>query len=140
MSLLARNGVLGLAAVLSVATISGCGSAEDPTVPVSGNVTLDGQPLPSGRITFLPSDGKGAVAGAEVATGKYEARVTPGPKQVTVTAQREAAAGKKPVDPHAGPSQQQYLPARYNTKTELKTDVSVEGSDAIDFPLESGKS
>jgi hypothetical protein len=124
-------------ALLCAATFAGCGDAADESVPVSGTVTFDGAPLPSGSITLLPSDGVGSSAGAEITDGKYETKALPGPKQVTITANREKAGGNAKADPHAGPPTEQYLPAKYNSATELKADIPADGSDKINFELQS---
>jgi len=128
---------ISVAALLLAASLAGCGGVVDDSVPISGSVTLDGAPLPSGTITFLPSDGVGPSAGAQIAEGKYETRAVPGPKQVTIVAQREKAGGTAAPNPHAGPPTEQYLPAKYNTRTELKADVPAEGSETVDFALTS---
>lgn len=129
-----RFGFFLLAAVLTVA--SGCSSTEDPAVTVSGKVTFDGKPLPSGTINFVPADGQGASAGAQITEGTYEANVTPGSKTVMIVAQREIP-GKASADPHAGPPMEQYLPAAYNSRTKLTADIPAAGSDAINFELTS---
>lgn len=52
--------VVGLvAAVGLVAGLAGCGSNQDGLVPVEGVVTLDGQPLTVGGLTFHPDPAKG---------------------------------------------------------------------------------
>lgn len=54
--------------------ILGCGddSGLDQRYPVSGMVTVKGQPLPSGRIDFLPDDPeKGRPATGEIRDGAY---------------------------------------------------------------------
>jgi hypothetical protein len=126
---------LSLPALLLTATFVGCGDVEDDSVPISGNVTLDGAPLPSGTITFLPTDGIGPSAGAQITEGQYETNVVPGSKQVTIVAQREKAGASAPANSHAGPVKEQYLPSKYNTSTELKADIPNEGSETIDFAL-----
>ena len=40
--------------VLLTGILQGCGDARDARVPVSGIVTVDGEPLKHGSITFLP--------------------------------------------------------------------------------------
>lgn len=122
---------------LFAATVGCGGPSDDATVPIAGNVTLDGTPLPDGVITLLPSDGKGPTAGAPIKEGRYETRAEPGPKSVTIVAQRPAAGGKAPADPHAGPATEQYIPAKYNSKTTLTADVPDAGSETLDFQLES---
>ena len=70
-------------AVLALAA-AGCGGN---AASVSGTVTYDGQPVGDGMVTFLPADGKGAVAGGKITDGRYTVEnLTPGPKVVQVVA------------------------------------------------------
>lgn len=67
-----------LAAVLS--TVVGCGGGKGT---VTGKVTVDGKPLPSGRISFVPSKGQGV--GGEIKDGQYTVEKVPvGSVKVTV--------------------------------------------------------
>ena len=69
----------GLAALL-LTVLSGCGDAGLPRVAVKGNVTVDGQPLKSGFITFIPTAGtEGPKASGKVADGAYELNRKDGP-------------------------------------------------------------
>jgi hypothetical protein len=69
---------------LAVLPAAGCSS---PNGTVSGEVTYDGQPVTNGTVTFLPTDGKGAVTGGPVTDGHYRVEnVPPGPKLVLVEA------------------------------------------------------
>jgi hypothetical protein len=71
--------VFGLLALLLPLEV-GCGGGKGA---VSGSVTLDGQPLPIGNISFLPSKGPGATARIE--DGKYSVKGVPsGEMKVTV--------------------------------------------------------
>jgi hypothetical protein len=48
-------------------------------------VTLDGQPVESGFVTFFPADDKGQSVGTEIVHGEYSIDVlTPGKKRVLV--------------------------------------------------------
>ena len=49
---------------LAILLLVGCGDGADrlPTAAVSGTVTLDGQPLKKGDVTFVPQDGSGRPA------------------------------------------------------------------------------
>lgn len=64
--------------VASAALAAGCGGDEGPKlVPVSGTVTLDGNPLPDVAVTFHPDQAKGNKSGlipaaTANAQGKYE--------------------------------------------------------------------
>jgi hypothetical protein len=70
----------GLLLVLPL--ISGCGSTQ---AKVSGQVLLDNEPLPGGRITFLPADPKQTLVRAELdENGKYEAVLPVGEVKICV--------------------------------------------------------
>ncbi|MDG3003443.1 hypothetical protein [Paludisphaera mucosa] len=70
--------------------LAGCGETGDllPREPVSGKVTIEGQPLAKGSILFRPAGG-GTEAGGEVAEGAFEVARADGPPpgkyQVSVT-------------------------------------------------------
>jgi len=73
-----------LSFTLSLALFSGCGGHASTTVPVSGSVTVEGQPVEGGLITFLPTDGQAPAAGAPIQDGTYQAEVEPGAKKVMI--------------------------------------------------------
>ncbi len=107
---------------------------------VTGNVTLDGQPLKAGIIRFLPADGQTATADTAITDGKFSAVVPPGDKKISISAPK--VTGKKRMYETADSPEvdivQELLPAKYNTKTELTLTVNA-GSQEKDFPLTSGK-
>jgi hypothetical protein len=55
--------------------LAGCGSSLPPRAPVAGLVTLDGQPLVRGTVTFAPDRGQGTIGPVAVgeigADGRY---------------------------------------------------------------------
>jgi hypothetical protein len=53
---------------------------------VTGTVTLDGRPLESGLIRFVPTDGQTATADATIANGQFTATVPVGEKRVSISA------------------------------------------------------
>jgi hypothetical protein len=121
-----------------------CGCRDDGVVlvPVSGNVTLNGQPLAHAKVMFQP-DATGRAPSSEGTTdshGHYQLAVTvlgrdgamPGVHKVTICA---AAAPKSSDDSVV--SVPEPIPARYNTKTTLTFEVSPEGTGAADFALRS---
>jgi hypothetical protein len=56
---LAMQGMAVLAALAGL-WMAGCGGSEGPsTIPVSGKVTLNGEPLTSGEVAFVPKEGDG---------------------------------------------------------------------------------
>lgn len=130
------------AALLSAAwlmCIVGCGSAE-PYHAISGKVTVDQQPLAKGVITLYPT-GPGTTVGGEIVDGQFslpeERGPTPGSYRVEIVAFRPS--GKKEFDVDLNTNvdvEVQYLPAKYNTKSELTLTVN-EGENApFDFKLD----
>jgi hypothetical protein len=50
-------------------------------------VTFEGEPVNNGRISFLPTDGKGPAEGAPIKDGRYQLGIlTTGPKMVKIEA------------------------------------------------------
>ncbi|HCO25588.1 MAG: hypothetical protein CME31_22015 [Gimesia sp.] len=123
-------------------SLVGCGGASDApvTYPVSGNVTLDGEPLTEGDIIFRDASGKAASAAGKIENGAYSLTATAGKKSVVITATKEipgkTVVGGAPDEPPV-PAVEQYLPAEYNEKTTLEADVSDSGSNEFSFELKS---
>ena len=78
-SLLAALFTLGL-----IPLSAGCGGPASTAVPISGTVTVDGQPVEGGLITFLSVDDATPAAGAPIKDGTYQAEVEPGEKKIMV--------------------------------------------------------
>jgi hypothetical protein len=135
--------------------LSGCSQPESGRIKVSGTVTVDGEPMVLGTMLFL--DLKQAHDGltANVVDGKYrcysdwtgEAKVeirapkpgtgelAPGVKlQITdemMTADaKHALARSRRENRH-----QELVPAKYNTKTELKVTIVEDGENKFDFDV-----
>lgn len=128
-----------LAAALLLLATSGCGSGE-AYHPISGTVLLNEQPLKKGVITLFPS-GPGTTVGGEIIEGKFslprENGPTPGKYRVEIVAFK--ASGKKEFDVDLNSQvdvEVQYLPAKYNTKSELECNVEQGGKNEFEFKLE----
>lgn len=134
----------------SLFILSGCSAKGGPErASVAGEVTLDGQPIETGLIAFIPEAGKpGPTAGAAIQKGKY---ATPagtgpvlGPHRVEITAHRtgrviEGAGLGGGVGPSGGvvsEKSEMYVPAQYNKNSTLTIDVK-SGKNVQDFPLKS---
>ena len=109
----------------------GCGSSGgDSRLPdrgeISGTVTLDGQKIDNGSITFFSEEdaARGIQASATIKDGKYEILVTPGTKKVKISQTVETKPNFF----------ENMVPAKYNTKTTLEADVNKE-SRHFDFEL-----
>jgi hypothetical protein len=136
---------LPAAALAAVAALAGCGGGGS----VSGKVTLDGEPLPSGTVTFHPVGPGPAAIGTIGSGGRYELAiggdrtVPPGDYLVTVdateavTSEPPAAPGKGPPPPPKPP--RRLTPARYADKdtTDLRFTLKP-GSNTIDLRLKKG--
>jgi hypothetical protein len=145
-------------ALISVLTCPGCGGDDGiPREAISGAVTLDGKPLESGTIRFMPTD-PGApptAADAEIAGGKYSISASkglaPGPYLVAISSMvpgEDPAAKKRPAgrpedsgtgapDAPVEPPTHDQIPRKYNIGSTLKADVVKGKANAFDFPLTS---
>lgn len=73
-----------LSVLCSIPLFLGCGGPASTAVPISGTVSVEGQPVEGGLITFLAADGEAPAAGAPIKNGTYKAEVEPGNKKVMV--------------------------------------------------------
>jgi hypothetical protein len=127
--------VLGVAVVIGS---SGCGRAPGLDVhPVSGTVTVDGAPLAEGWITFRALEGDTRGLAGRITNGAYRAKAFAGPARIAVTATRAVPGAF--VSPAPGvepqPKTEQFIPRRYNEKTELEAEIPVGGIRGLDFAL-----
>ena len=135
-------GVLASLAACLLAGVSGCGGDTIDRVAVSGEVTLDGQPLDDASITLVPI-GPGPSAGAEISKGSFtiERSVGPSPGKYRVEIRAYRGTGEQIPDDDA-PGQmieatEQIIPGRYNRDTELEVEVTARGDNHFQFALES---
>ncbi|MFN3148717.1 hypothetical protein [Bremerella sp.] len=73
-----------LSLLCSIPLFVGCGGPASNAVPISGTVSVEGQPVEGGLITFLSTDGTAPAAGAPIKDGAYSAEVEPGEKKIMV--------------------------------------------------------
>jgi len=93
---------------------------------VSGTVTFEGQPVKSGTITFVKSDGDLMREGAVIQDGSFEAHVPPGNYKIELNAQKVVRTRtQKGFDGKDEEVQvtEELFPERYNTKTSLTTKI-----------------
>jgi hypothetical protein len=109
--------------VLSFSLI-GCGGSG--LTPVSGVVTLDGQPLAEGTIHFAPADGQSPSQAAVIREGKFTADLVQTKYKVQIFAPKPAKVVAKLDEngPGGGPRMEELLPPRYNVNSELTLDVT----------------
>jgi hypothetical protein len=132
-------------ALLVPYTLTGCGGGDGlPREQVSGLVTLAGEPLESGLIQFEPTDPSiPTLTGGEITEGRYlvprvegpvpgtyRVIITSNPKEAELDPEEGELPGMVPIAKTPG------LPARYNSQTELKAEVTAGGPNTFDFSLE----
>jgi hypothetical protein len=117
--------------VVLLVVLAGCGKPDREIAPVTGHVTLDGQPLGMADLTFQSADGKSPAVARADENGNYELmfkRGQPGgvvgKNTVRITVSKEVVR-KAPT-----------IPAKYNTNTELVREIT-SGKNQIDFDLKS---
>ena len=129
------------------AAAGGCGSDGPQRMPVVGKVTYRGEPVKMGEIRFLPiKDTKTPMWGASIVDGQFVADgkggVPVGTHRVEILGWRakpgasRSATNLPPGLNSRKTPQQQYLPAKYNSQSELE--ISIEpGSGKVvrDFAL-----
>jgi hypothetical protein len=133
---------------LIVVVLGGCGG-DGKIAPVSGVVTLNGQPVADIAVSFQPIAGEGsnspgpAAFGVTGPDGRYTAKIM---GEET----RGASVGKNQVrfSAHAVPSDTSdeglnkmkstvKIPARYWSESQLELDVPAGGTTSADFELKS---
>lgn len=133
-------------------TVGGCGKELDPNEallkPVSGTVTLDGQPLARAKISFIPTgDTKGQ--GGEGVTGEngtYKLTTyrggtgaVPGNYKVIISKRLMPDGSEVPLDDKTPPIEspaREILPPTYSNQQTSKLTATVPATGGtVDFPL-----
>ena len=135
-----RLRTVSLLSLLSLAL--GCGGEPSPRQSIYGKVTLDGEPVDKGVITFKPAAGTtGPVVGNSILEGEYELEEGQGPVtgEWNVEISRMVQGEERVVIiPGEEPDyvRVETIPPQYNKATTLKVTVK-EGSNEHDFILTS---
>jgi hypothetical protein len=124
--------------------IAGCGRQDYPGAkrfPLSGKVTVDGQPLDWGSISFIPPSGDLRVSGDVIKDGSYSVPEEKGANagKYKVEIRWNKKTGKKKRDPDSGEMYDERLeglPPRYHANSELSADVPAQ-QNTFDFDLKS---
>jgi hypothetical protein len=132
--------------LLALPAVDGCRRHDGPErVVVSGSVTYQGKPIAYGTILFVPQTASDApMSAATIHDSKYSADahggVPIGTHKVVIEAIRVVGGTGAPSNgPLPGPGtgeRQQYIPDKYNVKTQLSITVPPGGSSITkDFEL-----
>lgn len=128
----------GFAAAALSLVLVGCGESLE-TVTVKGRVTVDGEPVPKGSITFMSKDGAVVAGGGTITDGAYEAQTPPGDKWVMVLATRvvrqEPMYEGDPNSPMQDVTEQITSPV-YNAAHQTPLEANVDGpKEDLNFEL-----
>jgi hypothetical protein len=118
--------------ILLLFLFSGCGGGGPQVAPVTGTVTLDGQPLPNAEVMFTPVDGGRPSTARTVDGGQYELLFKRG--------QSGAIAGPHTVRiwvSHEVVRNPPKIPARYDSASELRREVKPGEDNVFDFDIQS---
>ena len=117
--------------------VPGCGP-QDPRISVQGTVSLDGKPLPSGQVVFIPSGKTLGATGSAIEDGQFRILAYKGLSRVEINSvvlpgpPATDAAGGDPV------AVREIIPQRYNEQSVLSVDVQ-SAEDKPAFHLRSGE-
>jgi hypothetical protein len=125
--------------------LAGCSTGPYQVAPVSGRVTLNGQPLSHAAVTFQPlssgsnnNPGPGS-GGFTDADGRYTLKLIGTETLGAVVGKHMVRITRVPQDSSADdrPKRFKDLPAKYNKKTQLEFAVPPGGTGSADFELTS---
>lgn len=128
--------------LVSLFLLSGCGGAAADGYgrqPVSGSVSLDGQPLKMGTITFVPDPSGPVISEASIADGKFdipqEVSLPVGKYHVSISSVEEPGGGDVEKIMNQAIVGKELVPEIYNTKTELSCEVAQGAENIFHFDL-----
>jgi hypothetical protein len=101
---------------------------------VSGTVTFNGQPVPDGAIILVSADPSLAADAGTITNGEYRFLASAGKKTVQIRASREKPYRGPPGVPY-NPVYEEYIPAKFNEKSDRTIDVLPEATNRFDFAL-----
>ena len=137
--------VLMFCFVSTCLVLSGCGRKQDypgaRRYPLTGKVTVKGEPIGMGVISFLPQSDKGRVSGGEIKDGIYSIPEAKGPTagMCRVEIRWSKYTGKQSPDPSDKTLMidiiAEGLPPKYHKNSELTAEVGPDKT-TFDFDLE----
>lgn len=129
-----------LGALVVSAFLIGCGPGNElGRVPIGGIVTLDGQPLDRGSVSFEPV-GEGTSSGATITNGTFEIPeekgLPPGKYKVRVfSSAGEAAAPEDQPPGESNVIEKERIPKSWNTATDQEIEVNESGENQYTFDI-----
>lgn len=137
--MLQLRGIVALTVLGLLPVLAGCGEGKPAEYPVSGTVTYDGEPLADGNVYFKMKD-QGEIRSFPISGGNFEGQAPAGNWRVEIVAFKEGPMVEPMPGEPAEPSQENYIPKRYNFESTLSAEVTAEGPNEYSWDLESGES
>jgi hypothetical protein len=135
MSIMQRFGIVVL--LLSALLLGGCNA--NARYRVYGSVSYKGQPITAGLITFIPEGSEASAGGAPITDGKYDipaaSGLPPGKYKVSISVPSAKVDPKEIETPGISVEAKETLPAKYNSETELRAEVTTGGTNEHNFDL-----
>lgn len=133
-----RSVSVALCAAVMALGFTGCGGSGHKTVPVSGQITVKGQPQANLIVIFTP-EAQGTTAppgstGRTDASGKYTLKTPQGQEGAVVGKHTVRIEADAPSDDESGKAAPAALPPKAKDGS-LKFDVPAGGSTAANFEL-----
>lgn len=130
------RGFLLAAGLLALVPLAGCG--DNSMSEVAGKITIDGQPVEKGAISFVPVAGDTPTTGGMIEGGRYSVKVPPGEMKVSISAPKVVGTKKIYDTPNSPvmPITEEALPKKFNEQTELRYTVQ-RGANPKDWELPS---
>lgn len=119
---------------LGVLVVWSAGCSGGPRMrQVSGQVTLDGKPVPEGDILFKPAAGSLGPDAGRIRDGMFAFLAKEGKHRVEISASRILPGGARGAG--GEPVPEEYIPERYHSNSELTAEVTSAGPNRFDFKL-----
>ena len=127
-----------MAFTLLVLSLAACNQEQElpPVFSVSGEVTLDGEPMPEGEIAFVKVS-EGIRDMLPIKDGKFEGGVLPGERKVEIRAYRVEKVGVEMYGDDAPESRINYIPPKYNEQSDLTATITESGPNEFKFEASS---
>ncbi len=139
LSRFSKHATVALFLSLSCLVLSGCGSHKGGTA-VEGSVTLDGQPVDGGTITFVPDDPLTKPVVADIKAGKYALDSshgpTPGKNRIQINWKKKTGRQKPSNDPPNMIDEEfEYIPDEYSAHSHHERDIKSGENNKFDFAI-----
>jgi hypothetical protein len=122
-------------ALLAFLLSTGCSSGPKapPLAPVKGTVNLDNKPMDAGDITFsIPGEVPSTL---QVNAGAFAGNASIGKAKVEIRSYRPGK--KNEMYPDQEPSPENFIPAKWNSESQLTADVTKDGPNEFKFDVTS---